>query len=87
MPDEIRLKRIIYRSGHRGCKETDLILKRFADDCLSGMDGEMLALYERFLDENDVDIWNWLIGAYGPADETYLPLLDKLKAYALDEQA
>jgi antitoxin CptB len=85
MSSEIRLKRLKYRSGHRGCKETDLILSRFAEDRLEAMGAPMVDLYEQFLEENDVDIWNWLIGAYPPANPAYLPILELLKSYADDE--
>lgn len=84
MEENIRLKRLKYRSWHRGCKETDLILGNFAEDRLVTLDEQTLSLYERLLDENDVDIWNWLSGSDTPADASYQPLLEMLKNHALD---
>lgn len=83
MNPENRLKRLIFRSGHRGCKETDLILGQFAQNGLGGLPAGLLAAYERFLDENDVDIWNWLTGKETPADPDYEPLIALLKDYQL----
>ena len=65
MPDETpeaRLKRLRLRSMRRGIKEMDLILSRFADAELSGMDAASLALYDRLLEENDHDLYAWVAG-------------------------
>ena len=78
---ETRLKRLRYRSWHRGCKETDLVLGRFADEKLAGLSPEILAVYERLLDENDADIWNWVVGKEAPAE--YVELLTLLKKEGL----
>lgn len=80
---EIRLKRLRYRSAHRGCKETDLVLGHFADEALDGLDPAMLDVYERLLDEDDANIWDWLIGKTTPPQTEYLPLLTLLKGYGL----
>ena len=68
MSREVVLKRLHYRSWHRGCKETDLILGRFADDGLAALAPDLLELYERLLDENDADIWAWLTGKAAPGE-------------------
>ncbi len=60
---ETRLKRLFYQSWHRGCKETDFLLGRFARAYLNNMSEEMLDLYEEFTQESDWDIYAWLTGA------------------------
>ncbi len=62
------LKRLRYRSWHRGCKETDLILGRFADEKLAGLAPALLPAYEKLLDENDADIWDWISGKAAPVE-------------------
>ncbi len=79
--DDVRLKRLRYRSWHRGWKETDLILGQFADENLSKMDVATIDVYEKLLDENDADIWDWLVGKLPPKDTAYTPILEALKAY------
>lgn len=59
---EIMRKRLRYRSWHRGCKETDLILGHFAEQFLDVFGGEELQLFESLLDENDSDLFKWLTG-------------------------
>lgn len=79
---EIRLRRVRYRSWHRGCKETDVILGRFADERLETLSNDDLDIYEKLLDEQDVDIWNWLVGKEAAKDAAYVPLLELLKAHS-----
>lgn len=73
--NDIRLKRLIYRSWHRGCKETDLVFGPFADAQLSALSPEMVDLYEKLLDEDDADVWAWLTGKAAPEQFQSLILL------------
>jgi antitoxin CptB len=66
------IKRLRYRSWHRGCKETDLILGRFADSVLDNLSPASLEIYEKLLNENDADIWDWVRGKETPAEYTEL---------------
>lgn len=74
---DTRLKRLHYRSWHRGCKETDLVLGHFADNGLASLDPQAIDIYEQLLDEHDADIWAWITGAAAPQE--YRGLLDILK--------
>jgi antitoxin CptB len=85
MDHEIRLKRLLYRSWHRGCKETDIVLGGFAQRHLRTLKSEMLGTYEALLEENDIDIWNWLTGQDTPKAQ-YNELLSLLHSYAKEAQ-
>ena len=74
---DIAVKRLRYRSWHRGCKETDLILGRFADSALANLDPALLETYEKLLNENDADIWDWISGKEAPKE--YVGLLQMLQ--------
>jgi hypothetical protein len=57
------------QSRKRGTLESDLLLSTFAAQHLSTMTPEQLAAYDRFLDENDWDIYYWATQeAEAPAD-------------------
>ncbi|MDE1151119.1 MAG: succinate dehydrogenase assembly factor 2 [Micavibrio sp.] len=56
----IKRKQLIFRSWHRGTREIDLLLGRFADARLPGFTEEQLLEYDRFLNNSDPDIYNWL---------------------------
>ncbi len=53
-------KRLLYRSVHRGCKETDILLGEFAQSELENLSETELRDYETLLEVNDVDIYSWL---------------------------
>ena len=79
--NDLRRKRLRYRSWHRGWKETDIILGQFADENIDKLDDEQLDAYEQLLDENDADIWDWLVGKLPPTKSIYAPILEALQAY------
>jgi antitoxin CptB len=64
--DQTLRKRLKFRSWHRGTREMDLILGRFADRHLPAMDREQLDGYARLLEESDPDIYDWLIRNAAP---------------------
>lgn len=59
----IKRKQLGFRSWHRGTREVDLLLGRFADVHLPGFGADDLAAYDRFLNNSDPDIYNWITGA------------------------
>lgn len=62
-PDiDVTRKRLIYRSWHRGTREMDLILGRFADAHVPGFSAEELTEYERLLNCPDPDLYDWVTG-------------------------
>ena len=76
-----RLKRLLYRSWHRGCKETDIVLGQFADAELGRLSTPVLDTFEQLLEEQDADIWAWLTGKSMPGE--YATLIDMMKPYAI----
>ena len=76
---DLWLKRLTYRSQHRGCKETDLVLGTYCERRLTQLDEAQLVCYEAFLDEDDADIWNWLVKKIPCPNPHYHALLDALR--------
>ena len=83
LPRELWLKRLTYRSWHRGCKETDLVLGSYCSQKLESMDAARMSLFEAFLDEDDADIWSWLTDKTPCPKAEYAPLLQELKGLQL----
>lgn len=79
IPRDLWLKRLTYRSWHRGCKETDLVLGNFCQRRLESLSDEELALFEALLDEDDAEIWNWLTEKTECPTPAYAPLLDEMR--------
>lgn len=65
-PFEIRRKRLLFRSWHRGTKETDLLLGSFADRHLSTFSEVQLERYETLLENDDGWLYDWITGRLPP---------------------
>ena len=58
--DTDRRKRLFFRSWHRGTKEADMLLGRFADVLMPTLDQAQLARYEALLENPDPDLYAWV---------------------------
>ena len=63
---ETRIKRAAYRAHHRGTKELDLLLGRFADAELGRLGDADLAAFEELLELPDPEIDRWIRGEQAP---------------------
>jgi antitoxin CptB len=79
LPRDLWLKRLTYRSLHRGCKETDLVLGTYCTQKIHELPESELKRFEAFLDEDDADIWAWLIEKKPCPKAEYAPLLVALR--------
>ena len=74
-------KRLHFRAWHRGTKESDLILGRFADSHLAEMSAEDLAVFEEILDRIDAEVMDWITGREPVPANLRSRVLDKLLAF------
>ena len=86
-PIEIMRKRLLYRSWHRGTRESDLILGRFADAHLAAFDETRLARYEALLDCADADLCDWVMGRVPPPPAHDHDVLELLRRFTAGEDA
>ena len=63
---EIRRKRLLYQSAHRGTKESDLLLGAFAAAHLARFTPAQLDQFEHLLGENDNVLFDWITGRQTP---------------------
>lgn len=66
---DIRRKRLLFRSWHRGTREADLILGSFAEAHLAGFDAARLEQYEVLLECSDGELFDWISGRSAPPPE------------------
>ena len=76
-----RLRRLRLRSMRRGIKEMDLLLTAFAAG-LGDMGDAQVALYDRLLGENDLDLLAWVTGQR-PTPAPYGDLIARIAATPL----
>ena len=78
---DARRRRILFRSWHRGMRETDLLLGRFADARIAQLSAVELDDYEALLEAPDRDIFAWLSGEAATPGDFATPVLEKLRAF------
>lgn len=87
MTDDVenRRRRALYRAQHRGTKEMDWTLGRFAEAALPRLEGDALSLFERLLSLPDPVIEDMILHpADAPAGE-YAGLIGEVRDfYKLD---
>ena len=72
-----RLERLRWRS-RRGLLELELLLGPFVDQRLAELSPELLDLYERLLEHEDVDVHEWLLGRR-PEPETLRAIVTEIR--------
>ena len=62
---ETRRRRASYRAHHRGTKEMDVLVGRYADTRLVCYSSEQIELFERFLTIPDPALQQWIFSGQG----------------------
>ena len=63
---DVQRKRLRFRCWHRGTKELDLLIGRFADAHLASLDGDQLARLEALLEIPEPILNDWVMGRRAP---------------------
>ena len=83
-----RRKRLLFRCWHRGTREMDLILGRFADAEISRLDDLELVELERLIEVPDPDLYAAITGERPLAPEHAGALFERIKSFrAVDHDA
>lgn len=78
--EDIRRKRAYYRACHRGTKEMDLLLGRYAETEIANMREEDLHCFEELLSLPD-PVLDGMIRGGKPADQKLAALIEKIQTY------
>ena len=63
---ETRRKRLAFRAWHRGTRELDLIVGKFADSVVPTLTEPALTEFEALIEAPDPDLYDWIVGAAPP---------------------
>lgn len=74
-------KQLLYRAMHRGFKEADIVVGRFAEAHLPEMTEEEMDLFKALLEVPDRELYAWIIGRETPPANYQSPLLEKMQAF------
>ncbi len=78
---DMRRRRASYRAAHRGTKEMDFLLSRYAQVHLDQMDEEELERFEQLLALPDPQLQTWCMAAELPADAAFADLISRLRTF------
>ena len=78
---DVRRRRNLFRSWHRGMREMDLIMGRFADAEIGTISVEDLAEFERLIEVPDADLYRWITGEHETPSTYDTPLFRRLKSF------
>ncbi len=79
MDREHRLKRLRFRSWHRGTKEADLMIGGFFDAHGADWTDAEIGWFEELLEEQDVDIMAWALGTMPAPARWQGPVLERMR--------
>src|SRR5689334_25337095 len=77
---DIRRRQILFRAWHRGMREMDLIMGRFADAEIGDLSEDDLADFERLIEVTDRDLLGWITGEIETPSNYDTPLFRKRNA-------
>jgi antitoxin CptB len=83
---DIRRKRLLFHCWHRGTREMDLILGRFADSAIATLSDDELVQLERLIEVPDPDLYAALTGDRPIAADYAGTLFDRIKAFRVGDQ-
>ncbi len=75
---QLLIKKLLYQSCNRGCKETDLIIGKFAESQLAKMSDQEMKIFAHILKLPDADIYDWYTAKKPVPDKYQSPMLSKL---------
>jgi antitoxin CptB len=78
---DVRRRRAAYRAAHRGTKEMDALVGRYADAKIAIFDGAALERFERFLAIADPTLQNWIFAKESVSDGEFEALVDDIRTF------
>jgi antitoxin CptB len=76
-----RRRKILFRAWHRGMRETDLIMGRFADAQIGNLSEAELDEFERLIEVLDRDLLSWITGEAQVPENYDSDVFRRLKAF------
>ncbi len=83
---EHRRKKLKFRAWHRGIKEMDLILGRYADENLGQMSSAQMDQFSILLKQADDELYTWVSGARPVPEELNTDIMKTLKSFRMIPQ-
>ena len=77
------IKKLLFRSNHRGTKEMDLLIGGFANENLNKLNSDELKEFELLLNFTDKELSSWLVDNKKNIDLENFSISKKIKEFKL----
>ena len=77
------IKKLLYRSNHRGTKEMDLLIGGFAKENVKSLNADELKEFELMLNYTDKKLNSWLVDNKTDSDLEKFSISKKIKEFKL----
>ncbi len=77
----VRRRKIAFRAWHRGTREMDLIMGRFADAKLATLDEAGLDSFEALMEQPDPELYKWVSGETAIPPDVDAAFLARIRAF------
>ena len=77
----MRRRRALWRATHRGSKEMDFLLGRYAEHALDGMNASDIAAFERLIEAPDPAIESCVLEGYSLGEADLDELIERLRRF------
>jgi antitoxin CptB len=78
---DLRRRKLLFRAWHRGMREVDLIMGRFADSALAELSNAELDDFERLIEVPDRQILAWVTGEADVPHDFDTGLFRRMRAF------
>lgn len=78
-----RRKRILFRAWHRGMREMDYVLGKFANVAIEDMSDAELGEFELLMQLPDPDMYKWLSGSTPVPESMNTPVVRRIRQFHL----
>lgn len=78
---DMRRRRLRFRAWHRGTREMDLLMGRFADSQLPSLPAAEIEQLEQLMEAQDRDVFSWLTGELELPGNYDTPVFRRLRAF------
>ena len=77
----MRRRRALWRATHRGSKEMDFLLGRFAEQALDGMNSSEIAVFERLIEAPAPALESCVLEGYSLGEPDLDELIERLRRF------
>jgi len=81
---DVRRRKLLFRCWHRGTREMDLLLGRYADQNVATLDDAGIEALEELMEAPDTELFGWITGGKPVPANFDVPILHAIQAFHRD---